>query len=415
MNRPLVAIVGGGISGLYIASGLIDIGYKVIVFEKSIRLGGRIQSISVNQLECVEAGAGRFNEKHKILLNLIKRCDLQHKIAPLSTQKRWYHSGNRINNKHYNDYVVNMLFNNLQQWSAKYTKQQLASMTMKDLLMHEYPYDVVEHIISAFGYNSEFEIQNAFTTLNILNKEFNDKIQYYYLQGGLTQLVKHLERQITQGGGIILCKTTVCGYEPKNNIVHYKQKTKPIQHQTFHKVVFACTKSTLETFEHLLEYDERLMCYLNSISMAPLNRMFAIFPRHRSGKAWFDGIHRTTTSLPIRYIIPYNARTGLIQISYTDNKFAKYWKTKSNQQCKDEVVKYLKLMFPQKKIPKPIWLKNFYWNEGVTYWKPSFTTYRNYKQNPYYIAGEIMSVDHSGWIEGALQSAEDVLKFFTTH
>jgi monoamine oxidase len=416
MNIPLIAVVGGGISGLYIASNLINMGYQVTLFEKSGCLGGRIKSVAVKQWGNIEAGAGRFNEKHTLLLNLIHVCGLQHKITSIDIQNRWYHSGNIVSNKNYKEYVINILFKNLERWSAKYTKRQLMKMTMKDLLISEYPADVVEHIISAFGYNSEFEIQNAYTTLNILGKEFNDKIQYFYLQGGLTQLVNCLKTKILQSGGTILYNTTVCDYNPKNNIVHYKQtQRQSIQHKTFHKVIFACTKSALESFEHLLEYDAKLMYFLNSISMAPLNRMFAVFPRNRDEKAWFDGVHRTTTSLPIRYIIPYDSQSGLIQISYTDNDFAKYWKTKSNKQCKDEVVKYLKLIFPQKNIPKPIWLKNFYWDEGVTYWKPSFQTYQNLKNKPYYIAGEIMSINHSGWIEGALQSAEDVVKLFTTH
>jgi hypothetical protein len=412
MNKPLVAIVGGGISGLYIANRLLDMGYQITLFEKSSHLGGRIKSVSLTQWGNIEAGAGRFNEKHTLLLTLIHAYGLQQHVIPISTHDRWYHSNNTISNKNYNKYVTNLLFTKLTQWLSKYTKHQLINMTMKDLLMLEYSHDVVEHIISAFGYNSEFEIQNAFTTLTILSKEFNDKIQYYYLQGGLTQLIHHLAKEIVEKGGKIYCKTTVCSYNPKNNNVHYKQLTKS-RYQSFHKVVFACTKNTLESFHYLLEQDNELKLYLDSISMAPLNRMFAVFLPQRNGKAWFDSIYRTTTSLPIRYIIPYNSQTGLIQISYTDNEFAKYWQNKSNKQCKDEVHKYLKLMFPQKRIGKPIWLKNFYWNEGVTYWKPSFVAYRNSKHKSYYIAGEMMSTEHSGWIEGALKSAEDVLKLFT--
>ncbi len=414
MKETSVAIIGGGISGLYIANKLLEQGYSVTVFEKSKRLGGRVHTVQLKGLGNIETGAGRFNEKHELLLQLIRDCGVEANIAKIAFQKRWYHNGHSLNHRNYAMNIEKRLFANLTMWLNKYSKQELLHMTMKDLLSLEFPSNIVADMVSAFGYNSEFEIQNAYTTLHILSKEFNDNIQYFYLNGGLSQLVNCLKAMIKEKGGIIALSTTVTGYDPSRNIITFTLKDRLIQQQHFHKLVFACTKEALYSFKNLLSHDRALQNYLQTIEMAPLNRMFALFPIQVNGVAWFNGIRRTTTNLPIRYIIPFNPTTGLIQISYTDNDFARYWHSKTNQECKAEITRQLRLIFPDRDIPEPLWIKNFYWNEGVTYWKPSYKIYRNLKNKPYYIAGEIMSTTHSGWIEGALQSAHNVIGMFTT-
>lgn len=410
MTTLSVAIIGGGISGMYIADALLSKGLNVSLFEKQNTLGGRVHTVSINDKETIEIGAGRFNERHKHLLKLIRNCGLQDKISPISNNQRSYHIGKTITFANYKKYVTEYLFGSIVNSASKYTKTQLLSMTMHDMLYKEYPDYIVRHIIGAFGYNSEFELQNAYTTLQILKKEFNDNIQYYYLQGGLSQIIHCLELQIVNKGGAIFKNTSVNQYDPVQNIITFHDKS-----LKFDKVIFCCTKKTLSQFSKLLEYDPKLNNYIETIQMAPLNRIFAVFPVNKNGVAWFHDIKRVTTNLPIRYIIPLNAQTGLIQISYTDNAFAKYWHRKSNYECKKEIVKYLKEMFPNKDIPYPTWLKSYYWEEGATYWKPFYRRYRNLKNNNYYIAGEMMSTTHSGWIEGALESGKNIVNLLTIH
>ena len=45
----------------------------------------------------------------------------------------------------------------------------------------------------------------------------------------------------------------------------------------------------------------------------------------KTHKVWFDDMGKIVTNLPIKYIIPINYEKGVIMISYTDSKFAKYW------------------------------------------------------------------------------------------
>ena len=56
--------------------------------------------------------------------------------------------------------------------------------------------------------------------------------------------------------------------------------------------------------------------------------------------------------------------------AYTDGINAKYWKKKiENETQQDMLDKLLKKTFPEKKIPKPIETNNYYWDDGMTYWK----------------------------------------------
>ena len=73
---------------------------------------------------------------------------------------------------------------------------------------------------------------------------------------------------------------------------------------------------------------------------------------------------------------------------------------------------HLRLLFPQKTIPDPLWIKPFFWAEGAHYWKQRPVKYKNDKRNPYSVCGEVVSLQNQGWIEGALDSVERGLSGF---
>ena len=79
-----VVIVGGGISGLFIAYKLCETDLDILLIEKSSSLGGRIHTI-YNKEDDVqyECAAGRFNEKHEKLITLIHELKLDDKMIKL--------------------------------------------------------------------------------------------------------------------------------------------------------------------------------------------------------------------------------------------------------------------------------------------------------------------------------------------
>ena len=74
----------------------------------------------------------------------------------------------------------------------------------------------------------------------------------------------------------------------------------------------------------------------------------------------------------------------------------------------------LKKLFPKLNIPDPIHFVSYYTNAGTHYWTPNNASEDNYQSMlkpldyPLYICGESYS-HHQGWMEGALETAEDVL------
>lgn len=409
-----VCIIGGGISGLYLGYLLSKKRHIIDIFEKNSKLGGRVltETYKINEQNIsYEAGAGRFNKTHKKLLKLLKHLKLYDNVQPIKMEREFKINSRKSN---YDNLVSKILFTEILEKSNNYSIEYLKSITLKEFMELIVGKQKTQQVIDAFGYNSEFELQNAYTSLKIFEHDFNDEIQYFYLQGGLSQIINKLsEKIVSNKDNNIYTNTEVLEYDYNTNHIKYRQYKK-IQVEKYDKVIFCITKQTLLKFNDLLAYDRNLRHYLdNSIEMSPLHRIFAVFPTNEHGLAWFHDIKRTTTNLPIRYIIPMNAHNGLLQISYTDKEYADYWNSfESDDKLIDELLKSLNTLFPNKIIPRPLWIKKHYWKEGATYWKPNYKVYKNKKLNKYYIAGELTSQFHTGWIEGALESADRLLKYF---
>ena len=74
----------------------------------------------------------------------------------------------------------------------------------------------------------------------------------------------------------------------------------------------------------------------------------------------------------------------------------------------------LKILFPNKNIPMPIYFKTHYWTVGAHHWKPGYNSNYISKKilNPLkniYICGESFS-QKQAWIEGGLETANEVAK-----
>ena len=77
-----VIIIGGGISGLFLAYKLSDTDLKIILIESKDSLGGRVKTIQQKNLS-FEAGAARFHSSHSKLITLINDLNLEDDIINL--------------------------------------------------------------------------------------------------------------------------------------------------------------------------------------------------------------------------------------------------------------------------------------------------------------------------------------------
>ncbi|NLR89912.1 flavin monoamine oxidase family protein [Flammeovirga agarivorans] len=76
-----IAIIGGGISGLYTASILKELNYNITVYEASDRLGGRIYTHSRIKKKFVELGAAEIHGMKSVNYEMLDH--LEHKIEPI--------------------------------------------------------------------------------------------------------------------------------------------------------------------------------------------------------------------------------------------------------------------------------------------------------------------------------------------
>jgi len=84
-----VIIIGGGIAGLNTAYKLIQKNPKmqITILEKYNYIGGRINTF-VSKYMKIEAGAGRFNNKNKLLMNLLRDFGLLGKIIKIGSDSK---------------------------------------------------------------------------------------------------------------------------------------------------------------------------------------------------------------------------------------------------------------------------------------------------------------------------------------
>jgi cytochrome b involved in lipid metabolism len=165
---------------------------------------------------------------------------------------------------------------------------------------------------------------------------------------------------------------------------------------------------------------------LSSVMPTALCRIYAIYPKNvtknrSKSRVWFAGMPKLIFNNPLRFVIPVDEEKGLIQI-YTDTRYANFWYTaEMSGDLEAQLQRLLQLSFPTIKIPTPTYLKLYFWNEGVHYWKPGVdsdvisksilnpSSYNSYNShNNLFICGEAFS-QRQTWMEGALETANAVI------
>ena len=431
-----VIIVGGGISGLYTAYNLLKkhnsrsnsnsnknknnktVPLKLLLVESNDYLGGRIYT---NEEHHYEAGAARFHDKQKRMINLIKELKLEDDMIPISSKIKFMpHPSNKYMDIDYFDKVVdiNTIIDEIIELKndKKISYDEMINNSLLDLvdkkLDKKYP-KIKKKLEEIYEYWSEISIMNSYDALKLFKNDFDTNKQFYILKNGLNQIINNLEKEIKNYGGTIK-KNKFIETIDKLNDSSYVLNNKYM----CHTVILALPKHNLLNFK-ILNNHTSTKSLLNSVEESPLYRIYAKYPTNiLNTYCWFYKLPKITTNLKIKYIIPINYQNGLIMISYTDGKHSKYWVNKYTDETKiyEEIHKQLKKLFPNYKIPQPEWVKHHYWNTGAAYWKigseSSKLIHKIIKpltDENIFICGENYS-NHQAWMEGALQTSDLVLK-----
>ena len=460
-------VIGGGITGLNTVYQYLKrfknnkYKKKLLLIEKNPRTGGRIYTHNHKYKDksyLVEAGAGRISSNHKNLMKLVKEFNLKlykipnktnyksipnnlHQklndkyetfdqiIAEIKNKLKTKPKSFRDNIKNYTlSELVDILFKNKSSKKIKTkskTKSKTKTKTNKTNVNSKF-------LDARYQYWSEISVLNAEDALITFSQDFNLKVPYFVVIGGLTKLVNKLTTKIKKMGCIIKLNTPFESIEriesikkqDKNNnksyLINQKFKTQNIVF-TIPKYAFDnLLKSNKKNKNPNLSLIEPIKPFFKMLSCQPLYRIYAQYPKDKGSKqVWFHNIGKVTSNLEIKYIIPINNDEGTIMISYMDGKYANFWndlRNKSNNKFLKELNKQLKLLFPNKTIPEPNWITHHYWSQGACYWLPGHSGRKmekaisqpNKKENIYFANSNFSR--QQAWIEGGLVSSELVLK-----
>lgn len=415
-------ICGAGIAGLYCALNLIEKNSvdpkSILILEKSYRVGGLIKTNNNDKFKIkYENGAGRITENDKLLLELVKRFNLDQQKIELPIKKEYRKVFDdkiiTINTKKFSNILNKIIFK-----QYKFSEQELLGKTFRSLCEDEIGIERTSILIESFGYTDEFDKVNAKNGLEIFRKSFLPNLRYYVLHDGLEQIVSKLESLLKEKGVVIQLSEMITDIEKKEKqnpsiTLHTATFDGANKTYTANNLVLALPRGALVKIPFL----QNIHSLLNSVEDSSLFRIYAVFPKNSDGKVWFHDIPKTTTNLPIQQFIPINGDNGLVMITYSDTKNARQWQQdKINDVFKQKIMKNIRILFSEKTIPEPTFLNSSFYAEGTHLWKVNCDgntlqprILQPFRDMKLFICGESYSTNQ-GWIEGALETSSIVVE-----
>jgi hypothetical protein len=380
-----VIIIGAGISGLYLGLELLKQNKKVLVIEKSNRIGGRIYTKKFLNFT-YESGAGRFSNKHVLLIQLLKNYDLYKDVIPIGSHNKKLDQYYKIIEK-----------------SLQTNKQDLSSISTLTYLNNLFGIDETKLFIQKYGYDGDIIESNAICGITMLMDDYTSE-SYFVLLGGLERLTQKLYLDFIQKGGKLILNTNVTDIYKSSSYFRVATDETIL---TSKKLVLAIGPSALKSLKPL-SYNFNFINYIYSLHLL---RTYFLYEKKQSV---LKNLKKVITQKDIRFIIPINE--NIIMISYTDYKLAQKWYNLYKKDSDIFTDKILQQFYESTNIllQKPDQLSVEFWESGVHLWKPGFDQIKNYSTiiqplDNLFLSNEAYSL-HQGWVEGSLSIANDVLR-----
>jgi len=412
-----IIILGGGIAGINTAYQMIKErpSCKILLLEKEGQLGGRIHTYKDRHMT-VEAGASRFHSGQKRILGLIKELGLHSNLVKIDSGFTYVSStshGDKTDKNSLTD-IIRQIKNE----SKHVTPEKMRNQSFIDFANTVLTEDAVEFIKNSFGYYTELVSMNAYDALYLMTEHLYGKNQFYVLKGGLSQLIDALVKKLTNADTVTILKhrtVSNMNYIITNDVIEIS--CEGIEKKYYGKIlVSALPKQVVEKIPAF----RSLRPLLSKIVCGPLCRIYSKYPVNDEGNPWFANLPKITTDNKLRIVIPVNTENGILMSSYSDNKFAKYWRQlhdrdDDNKSVNQKLAQLLRET-TQRHVPEPIITHVFYWDCGVGYWGIGANSGEIAKtieapfSQPIFICGEHFSEKNQQWIEGALETSDNVVR-----
>ncbi len=430
-----ILIVGAGLAGLHSALRLSKKNpkAKIAIAEAYHYIGGRVVSYRPKGFKGIqwENGAGRIHSSHTLLLHYIKKYGLT--LIPLSEDQIFIDSVSKEVTKSKWGKHSELLYKILTQLSDSV----LESHTIYQILTKVFTTEFAKEISYEFPYYSELYTMNARSALESIHSELGSNSGFFVVKEGLSTLIDCLVSELKSKNITFLMGHKLYKVNEQSCMFHVKEEKDDLPIQKVlkaKKIILALHSEALKQISPFTNYP-----VLKKIKMEPLLRIYAIF----KNSDWFSDLPKIVTNSPLRFIIPMSSsaeslehssvapqpssspKTGVIMISYTDGKDTEYWMKhldKGNDHLQKQIMKQIRLLLPDRKIPEPIYLKAHPWYEGCSYWIPGHPRQGSPEvlsekiMKPFdrwdsvFVCGESFSANKQCWMEGALEHSEKMLE-----
>ncbi len=388
-RRYDVAVIGGGISGVYTAWRLKQShpNMKVALFEYSNRIGGRLYSYDMPGMPHVKAELGgmRWLLSHKIVVGLIDHLKLRTREFPMGEEggsnNLMYLRRRQLRVKELTDpakvpylmnpdeqgkspddlqaYVMDSLLPFNKQLSAQdwWTVPVLNGIPLYkvgfwNLLYHVLSSEAYQYMYDASGYYTN--VANSTAPLSLPITEYDPTNKYYTLTDGYQQLPCTVAECFKELGGEIHLNHRLDSFGRRSSdqlyalsffktetneagkTVDQKPRDKARVHVDAERVVLALPRRSIELIRwNLLDQDEELRTNVEAVISQAAFKMFLGYPY-----PWWRALQvsagRTITDMPIRQTYYFGTESeqggvsdnhnSLLMVSYNDLGSVPFWK-----------------------------------------------------------------------------------------
>ncbi|MGB2832355.1 MAG: hydroxysqualene dehydroxylase HpnE [Methylotenera sp.] len=430
MNKPHVAIIGGGCAGLTAAIKLLDSDYQVTVFEASPHLGGRARTVLVENnslMHLLDNGQHILLGAYHETLALLRKVGVDEKLAFLRVPLKINMHANSgkpeflLKSEHLLPAPLNLLFGLFACEGLSFSERIAAIKFIAQLKMHGYQINadtplepfliakqqstkLIEMLwepLCLAALNTPIAVASTRIFLNVLRDSFTGhkkNSDFLIPKLDLSKILSNpLAQYIQAKGGEILLNSRVSQLNMESN-GQYSIGTKAGK-STFSHVIIATPPSSLDKLLPAFPKLQNTLVLTETFGYQPIYTIYLQYPADTKLPNVMTGLTKNIG----QWVFDRGqlcAQKGLISVIVSASGRHQQL---SQEELALKIANELNLIFPD--LPKPLWNKVIAEKRATFSCVPNLPRPSNKTAQPnLFLAGDYTYADYPSTIEGAVRS-----------